>query len=118
MVNIHIPPLRERPEEIPLLCKYFLERIGPQYGRPVTRLPKDLEKLFYSFQWPGNVRELENAIKPYVVLRDPESLAAELENKMSRGVSEEINEIAASSLRGTKDEMDLKKITRRAACRC
>ena len=58
---------------------------------------------------------MENAIKPYVVLRDPESLAAELENKMSRGVSEEINEIAASSLRGTKDEMDLKKITRRAA---
>jgi len=115
VVNINIPPLRERREEIPLLCKYFLERIGPQYGSPVTRLPKDLEKLFYSFHWPGNVRELENAIKRYVVLRDPESLAAELQNKITRGVSEEINEIAANSLGGTENEMDLKKISRRAA---
>ena len=115
VVNINIPPLRDRREDIPLLCRYFLERFGPQYGRPVTQLPKDLEKLFYSFHWPGNVRELENAIKRYVVLRDPETLGAELENKMTRGVSEEINEIAASSLHGNENEMDLKKISRRAA---
>ncbi len=115
VVNIEIPPLRERREEIPLLCKHFLERIGPQYGSSVTQLPKDLEKLFYSFHWPGNVRELENAIKRYIVLNDPESLRAELENRMTRGVSEQIDEIAANSLRETGSELDLKKISRRAA---
>lgn len=115
VVNIHIPPLRDRREEIPLLCKYFLERIGPQYGSPVTQLPKDLEKLFYSFHWPGNVRELENAIKRYIVLNDPESLRAELENRMARGVSEEIDAIAAGSLQQSEGAMDLKKISRRAA---
>jgi len=115
VVNIKIPPLRDRREEIPLLCKYFLERIGPQYGSPVTQLPKDLEKLFYSFHWPGNVRELENAIKRYIVLNDPESLRAELENRMTRGVSEEIDAIAADSLQQSEGAMDLKKISRRAA---
>jgi two-component system response regulator AtoC len=115
VVGITVPPLRERREEIPLLCKHFLKRIGPQYGTAVTQLPKDLEKLLYAFHWPGNVRELENAIKRYVVLRDPESLRADLENRMARGVSEQINEIAASALRGNESEMDLKTISRRAA---
>ena len=115
VVNILIPPLRERREEIPLLCKHFLERIGTQYGAAVSTLPEALEKLFYSFHWPGNVRELENVIKRYVVLRDPESLRADLETRMARGVSEEIDAIAANSLRDTGSEMDLKKISRRAA---
>ena len=114
VVNIEIPPLRERREEIPLLCKHFLGKLGPQYGGTVSQLPKELEKLFYSFHWPGNVRELENTIKRYIVLQDAESLRAELETRMTRGISEQIDEIAASSLREAKGEMDLKKISRRA----
>jgi len=115
VVNIEIPPLRERREEIPLLCKHFLEKLGPQYGGTVSQLPKELEKLFYSFHWPGNIRELENTIKRYIVLQDAESLRAELETRMTRGISEQIDEITASSLSEAKGEMDLKKISRRAA---
>jgi len=115
VVNIEIPPLRERREEIPLLCKHFLEKLGPQYGGTVRQLPKELEKLFCSFHWPGNIRELENTIKRYIVLQDAESLRAELEARMTRGISEQIDEITASSLSEAKGEMDLKKISRRAA---
>ena len=115
VVNIHIPPLRERREEIPLLCKHFLEKLGPQYGGTVSKLPKDLEQLFCSFNWPGNVRELENLIKRYIVLQDADSIRAELENKMTGGVSEEIDEIAESYLQEEDGEMDLKKISKKAA---
>jgi DNA-binding NtrC family response regulator len=115
VVNIDIPPLRERREEIPLLCKHFLEKLGPQYGGTVSKLPKDLEQLFCSFNWPGNVRELENLIKRYIVLQDADSIRAELENKMTGGVSEEIDEIAESYLQDGDSEMDLKKISKKAA---
>ena len=81
----------------------------------MSKLPTDLEKLFYSFSWPGNVRELENAIKRYIVLRDADSIRAELESKMTRGLSEQIDDIAESSLQKSEGEMDLKKISRRAA---
>ncbi len=115
VVNIDIPPLRERREEIPLLCKHFLEKLGPQYGGTESKLPKDLEQLFCSFNWPGNVRELENLIKRYIVLQDADSIRAELENKMTGGVSEEIDEIAERYLQEGDGEMDLKKVSKKAA---
>ena len=115
VVNIYVPPLRTRREEIPLLCKHFLKALGPQYGSEVRKLPKKLEQIFYSFHWPGNVRELENAIKRYIVLQDPETQCAELEGKMARGVAQEIDEIATTSLKESTGEMDLKKISRKAA---
>jgi len=115
VVNIEIAPLRKRREEIPHLCKHFLEKLGPQYGSPVSQLPEDLQKLFCSFHWPGNVRELENLVKRYLVLQDAESIRAELESKMTGGISEEIDKLAESFLQETDGEMDLKKISKEAA---
>ncbi len=115
VVNLDIPPLRERKEEIASLCKHFLEKLGPEYGTTVTSLPKELEQLFGSYNWPGNVRELENLVKRYMVLQDAESIREELESKITHGVSEEIHAMAESYLKEGDGEVDLKVISKKAA---
>ena len=115
VVNLDIPPLRERKEEITFLSKHFLEKLGPQYGSTVTSLPKELEQLFSCYNWPGNVRELENLVKRYMVLQDAESIREELESKMTHGVTEEIHAMAESYLQEGDGEVDLKVISKKAA---
>ena len=71
VVEIRIPPLRERKEEIPLLALYFLSRFNEQYGRQKRLSPETMARLT-EYSWPGNVRELENVIRRLVVLTDGE----------------------------------------------
>ena len=71
VVEIHVPPLRERREEIPLLASAFLSRFNEQYGRKKRLAPETLARLM-EHSWSGNVRELENAIRRMVVLADGE----------------------------------------------
>jgi two-component system, NtrC family, response regulator AtoC len=69
VVEIHVPPLRERPEAISSLARSFLVRYNAQYLRAVTLLPETVA-LMTTYSWPGNVRELENFIRRLVVLGD------------------------------------------------
>jgi len=78
VVNLHIPPLRKRKEDIPVLCEYLLQRYNRKYNRKIKSLSKDLMKLFMKYDWPGNVRELENMIKRVIVLRDESPILAGL----------------------------------------
>jgi len=71
VVDIHIPPLRERKEEIPLLASSFLSRFNEQYGRTKQLGPETMARLT-EHSWSGNVRELENVIRRMVVLTDGE----------------------------------------------
>ena len=71
VVEIKVPPLRERREEIPELASRFLARFNAQYGRQKQLRPKTLARLT-EHTWPGNVRELENVIRRLVVLEDGE----------------------------------------------
>ncbi len=69
VIPIHIPPLRERKEDIPLLVEHFLEKFNTEKGRSVSGVsPKAMERLM-EYSWPGNVRELENLIERLVVLK-------------------------------------------------
>lgn len=68
VVPIHLPPLRERREDIPVLARYFVERYNAKYGLGFTISPELMEAL-ESRDWPGNIRELENYIHRRVVLR-------------------------------------------------
>ena len=68
VVEIHVPPLRGRKEEIPLLVKHFLEKFGRE-GRPITLPADDLDALL-AYDWPGNVRELENVVRRLVLLHN------------------------------------------------
>ncbi|MCI4354926.1 MAG: sigma-54 dependent transcriptional regulator, partial [Thermoplasmata archaeon] len=70
VLTIEIPPLRERPEDIPVLAEHFLSRFASAMSRrPMTFAPEALEAL-RRYAWPGNVRELQNAIERAVVLSD------------------------------------------------
>ncbi len=68
VINIRVPPLRDRPHEIPLLLEHFLTTHTAQYGRPRPRLSSIDLGWLQSYPWPGNVRELENVIRRLVVL--------------------------------------------------
>ncbi len=77
VINITIPPLRERSHEIiPLAQQLLLRHVGP--GAPVPSIPETLRRALLAHRWPGNVRELENVMRRYLVYQDAALLAAEL----------------------------------------
>lgn len=68
--SIALPKLCERPEDIPLLAEYFLNRYNQKYSKSVTGIGNDALRQLQKYHWPGNVRELENAIQRGIVLTD------------------------------------------------
>ncbi len=68
VVPVVLPPLRDRPDDIPLLARFFLKRYAEANRRPAPDLTADVQAALLSHDWPGNVRELENAIERLVVL--------------------------------------------------
>jgi DNA-binding NtrC family response regulator len=78
VIELHVPPLRERREEIPQLIEFFLVKYSERYGRPLKRPSEPLRETLLNYQWPGNVRELENVIKRFVILQDEALVLAEL----------------------------------------
>ncbi len=67
VINIRIPPLRERIEDVPLLAQEFLDRLAHELGREVSGLSEEALRLLMDHDWPGNVRELENAVERALV---------------------------------------------------
>jgi PAS domain S-box-containing protein len=65
---IHVPPLRERREDITMLLHYFLRRYANQIGRVFKSIDKQTLDLFHDYQWPGNIRELQNVVERSVIL--------------------------------------------------
>jgi len=82
VIEVTVPPLRERRAEIPHLTGFFMDRYARRYNRRARQLSGELTQLFLSYEWPGNIRELENMIKRIVILQD-ESLVI---REMSRAV--------------------------------
>jgi two-component system response regulator AtoC len=77
VIEIRIPPLRERREEIPILVDYFLRKFNAQFGRTVD-IPQETIRVFMEYHWPGNLRELENNIKRVVVLGSARTVQQEM----------------------------------------
>ena len=76
VLRIHLPPLRERPEDIPLLADLFLQQFNARYNKGVKRLTSEAIRLLQSYLWPGNVRELRNVIERVVVEAETEAIGA------------------------------------------
>jgi DNA-binding NtrC family response regulator len=68
VIHLEVPPLRERPEDIPLLTQHFLRRYATETGKKVDSISPEALELMRQYAWPGNVRELENAIERAVVV--------------------------------------------------
>ncbi|HXL09308.1 MAG TPA: sigma-54 dependent transcriptional regulator [Candidatus Bathyarchaeia archaeon] len=68
VVAIHLPPLRERADDIPLLARHFLQRYSQESGKSISAISDKAMELLCSYSWPGNIRELENAIEQAVAL--------------------------------------------------
>jgi formate hydrogenlyase transcriptional activator len=74
---IHVPPLRERPEDILLLAKYFIEYYAAKGCKRIQRVEKRTAQLFEAYHWPGNIRELQNVIERAMILCDSDTLFVE-----------------------------------------
>jgi two-component system response regulator AtoC len=84
VIEIRIPPLRERREEIAGLVDFFLKKFNAQYGRLVD-IPAETLRVFTEYHWPGNIRELENAVKRVVVLGTARPVHTEIIGNLSHG---------------------------------
>ncbi len=78
VVTIHIPPLRERREEIPVFLEYFLERYSAHYGKHPPMFSDYAITRMMEYAWPGNIRELENLVKRYVIVGNEAQIIREL----------------------------------------
>ena len=92
---IHIPPLRERRADIPVLANHFLQRLCARHGKQGLRFDAELVRIFHSYSWPGNIRQLENLIERGVILAEPDE-AIGVEHLM-------VNEGSLSDIGGADD---------------
>jgi two-component system, NtrC family, response regulator AtoC len=98
VVEIRVPPLRDRREEIPGLISWFLGKFNAQYGR-CKQLSAETIAQLTEYSWPGNVRELENAIRRLVVLTDGEQLVQALVARRRNGHTEAARPLVVEGLR-------------------
>ena len=87
VIEVHVPPLRERRDEIPFLTDFFLAKYSAKWKKPVPALSDNLRMTLLSYYWPGNIRELENMIKQVVVLQDERMIMKEIERQQQRMVA-------------------------------
>ncbi len=78
VVTVHIPPLRERREEIPILLEFFLSKYSEYYGKQPPKFGDYAIGRMMEYPWPGNIRELENLVKRYVIVGNETSIIREL----------------------------------------
>ena len=115
VIEIRIPPLRERREEIPVLVDHFLRKFNVQYGRTVD-VPAETLRAFGDYQWPGNIRELENAVKRVVVLGSARPVHVEIIGNLNGARPASRPGVIALETRPNPDApISLKDIARQAA---
>jgi two-component system NtrC family response regulator len=121
VINIEVPSLRERPEDIRLLVDHFIEKYRQDGGKERIELSPEAWKILYSYSWPGNVRELENVIERAVVLKADRVIGQE---DLPAEISEEREEVEVerfipldAPLQKTLEQIE-EKLIRRALDQC
>jgi formate hydrogenlyase transcriptional activator len=79
-----VPPLRERPEDIPLLVNFFAQKFARQMKKPIESVPKETMSALINYHWPGNIRELQNLVERAVILSRGSTLEVPLGELKSR----------------------------------
>ncbi|MGC9336784.1 MAG: sigma-54-dependent transcriptional regulator [Candidatus Cloacimonadia bacterium] len=104
-VTIHLPPLRERKDDIEDLTKYFIQKFNNSLNKNITKIPEESLRKLQGYDWPGNVRELENVIKQAMVLSNSEVLLSEYLNIPDSREEKELSQIS-----GHPSETDVTKL--------
>ena len=90
VVRLNLPPLRERPEDIPLLTNYFIEQYNRSMKRNIRGVTPEVAERFRRYRWPGNIRQLRNAVEGAFAIARGELLTAEdLEEKLGGGMEQQ-----------------------------
>jgi two-component system, NtrC family, response regulator AtoC len=105
VVNLRLPPLRERRGDIPSLVEYFLEHYNRKYNCRARAVSQDLVAVLQKYHWPGNIRELENLIKRYVILGTEDVISSDLVTRGEEYFNPDID---------LDGPISLKKLTRQA----
>lgn len=98
VIPIILPPLRDRPDDIPLLVEHFIEKISKENKKDVRGITPEAMQMFMHYRWPGNVRELENVIERVITLMDSDLITEELLPSYIKG------DIAGREIRGQADD--------------
>jgi len=77
VISLHVPPLRHRPEDVPLLADHFLALFRERFNRPALRLSGEARRRLPDYHWPGNVRELKNALERAAALASADTIEAD-----------------------------------------
>jgi two-component system response regulator AtoC len=115
VLSITLPPLKDRPEDIPLLCEHFIKRFNKQLDKDIQGISSAAMSRLLSYGWPGNVRELENAIERAVVLAEdsslkPDHFPPELDRRSNTDHMDEF--INGNSLKKAQKVLEKKLITK------
>jgi len=81
VVNLHLPALRERKVDLPILVNYFIETFNMEFNCRAKALSEGLMSALQAYHWPGNLRQLENVMKRYVILGTEQAIYSEIEQK-------------------------------------
>jgi PAS domain S-box-containing protein len=87
VVELNLPPLRNKREDIPLLVEHFLKKFNRKFNKKIIAISKDVQKIFMEYSWPGNVRELEHALEHAFIICNRETIVVDhlpLELKLLR----------------------------------
>ncbi len=124
IIRIFIPPLRERPEDIPPIVEYYLKEYTTCYYKDFALTPGEMERL-RRYSWPGNIRELQNVLKRMVVLGNCTDIldqlevcqTSDMESDQCRAVAQLAKDLITVGGSGELESISLKKIKKKAADR-
>ena len=107
---IHIPPLRERPSDIPLLVDFFVEKYAKRMGKRIERIPPETMRALTDWHWPGNIRELENVIERALILSPGTTLYVPLGELRSRSTVPPISQENVKTFAASEREIILRAL--------
>jgi len=117
-VEIQLPRLAERKQDLPLLARHFIEQLAAQYGKTIQGLTPRAELVLVRYGWPGNIRELENVLSEACMLTEAERLdVGDLPAHVRTPAPEDTNEIDGELERAAAELLTLNEVHRRYALR-
>ena len=117
VVHVHLPPLRERPSDIPLLIDHFVQEFNRKLDRSVTGFDDDALKRLLRYGWPGNIRELQNVVERCMIFADDGEVGAQYLTPEVREADDDTAPPLVAGLDATPGETGLKEAVREATLR-